>query len=93
VYETSDLQRADKKMNVSLPLSNSLTQCTVPFLAFTASLLRVLAFGGIDVFKGIIFFFTFWTDQIQIVELKYIMEILFLYFVRIKDDLVLMILL
>lgn len=45
--------------------------------------------GGMAIFAGIIFSVTFWTDQIQIVELQYIItSLLVLFFIGIKDDLV-----
>jgi UDP-GlcNAc:undecaprenyl-phosphate GlcNAc-1-phosphate transferase len=45
--------------------------------------------GGMAIFAGIIFAVTFWTDQVQIVELQYIItSLLILFFLGIKDDLV-----
>lgn len=45
--------------------------------------------GGMGIFAGVIFSITFWTDQIQIVELQYIItSLLILFFIGIKDDLV-----
>jgi UDP-N-acetylmuramyl pentapeptide phosphotransferase/UDP-N-acetylglucosamine-1-phosphate transferase len=41
------------------------------------------------IFAGLIFAITFWTDQVQIVELQYIItSLLILFFIGIKDDLV-----
>lgn len=51
--------------------------------------IRVPTLGGMAIFAGIIFSITFWTDQIQIVELQYIItSLLILFFIGIKDDLV-----
>ena len=45
--------------------------------------------GGMAIFAGMLFAVTFWTDQIQIVELQYIIaSLLILFFIGIKDDLV-----
>jgi UDP-GlcNAc:undecaprenyl-phosphate GlcNAc-1-phosphate transferase len=45
--------------------------------------------GGMAIFAGVIFAITFWTDQVQIVELQYIItSLLVLFFIGIKDDLV-----
>lgn len=45
--------------------------------------------GGMAIFAGLLFSVTFWTDQIQIVELQYIIcSLLVLFFIGIKDDLV-----
>ncbi len=45
--------------------------------------------GGMAIFAGLIFSITFWTDQVQIVELQYIItSLLILFFIGIKDDLV-----
>lgn len=45
--------------------------------------------GGMAIFAGVIFAITFWTDQVQIVELQYIItSLLILFFIGIKDDLV-----
>jgi UDP-GlcNAc:undecaprenyl-phosphate GlcNAc-1-phosphate transferase len=45
--------------------------------------------GGMAIFAGVIFAVTFWTDQVQIVELQYIItSLLILFFIGIKDDLV-----
>ena len=45
--------------------------------------------GGMAIFAGMLFAVTFWTDQVQIVELQYIIaSLLILFFIGIKDDLV-----
>ena len=45
--------------------------------------------GGMAIFAGVLFAVTFWTDQVQIVELQYIItSLLILFFIGIKDDLV-----
>jgi UDP-GlcNAc:undecaprenyl-phosphate GlcNAc-1-phosphate transferase len=45
--------------------------------------------GGMAIFAGVLFSVTFWTDQIQIVELQYIIaSLIILFFMGIKDDLV-----
>lgn len=45
--------------------------------------------GGMAIFAGMLFAVTFWTDQVQIVELQYIItSLLVLFFIGIKDDLV-----
>lgn len=45
--------------------------------------------GGMAIFAGVLFAITFWTDQVQIVELQYIIcSLLILFFIGIKDDLV-----
>jgi UDP-N-acetylmuramyl pentapeptide phosphotransferase/UDP-N-acetylglucosamine-1-phosphate transferase len=45
--------------------------------------------GGMAIFAGVLFSVTFWTDQVQIVELQYIItSLLILFFIGIKDDLV-----
>jgi UDP-GlcNAc:undecaprenyl-phosphate GlcNAc-1-phosphate transferase len=45
--------------------------------------------GGMAIFAGMLFAITFWTDQVQIVELQYIIaSLLILFFIGIKDDLV-----
>jgi UDP-GlcNAc:undecaprenyl-phosphate GlcNAc-1-phosphate transferase len=45
--------------------------------------------GGMAIFAGLIFSITFWTDQVQIVELQFIItSLLILFFIGIKDDLV-----
>lgn len=45
--------------------------------------------GGMAIFAGVIFAVTFWTDQVQIVELQYIItSLLILFFIGIKDDLI-----
>lgn len=45
--------------------------------------------GGMAIFAGLIFSVTFWTDQVQIVELQFIItSLLILFFIGIKDDLV-----
>ena len=45
--------------------------------------------GGMAIFAGLLFSVTFWTDQVQIVELQYIItSLLILFFMGIKDDLV-----
>lgn len=45
--------------------------------------------GGMGIFAGMLFSVTFWTDQIQIVELQYIIaSLLILFFIGIKDDLI-----
>ena len=50
---------------------------------------RTPALGGMGIFAGLIFAVTFWTDQVQIVELQYIItSLLVLFFVGMKDDLV-----
>ncbi len=45
--------------------------------------------GGMAIFAGILFSVTFWTDQVQIVELQYIISsLIILFFLGIKDDIV-----
>jgi UDP-N-acetylmuramyl pentapeptide phosphotransferase/UDP-N-acetylglucosamine-1-phosphate transferase len=45
--------------------------------------------GGMAIFAGVLFSVTFWTDQVQIVELQYIISgLIILFFMGIKDDLV-----
>ncbi len=45
--------------------------------------------GGMAIFAGVIFSVTFWTDQVQIAELQYIIaSLLILFFIGIKDDLI-----
>lgn len=45
--------------------------------------------GGMAIFAGVICAVTFWTDQVQIVELQYIItSLLILFFIGIKDDLI-----
>lgn len=50
---------------------------------------KVPTLGGMAIFAGLLFSVTFWTDQVQIVELQYIIcSLLVLFFIGIKDDLV-----
>lgn len=50
---------------------------------------KVPTLGGMAIFAGLLFSVTFWTDQVQIVELQYIItSLLILFFIGIKDDLV-----
>jgi len=45
--------------------------------------------GGMAIFAGVLFSVTFWTNQVQIVELQYIIaSLIILFFMGIKDDLV-----
>lgn len=45
--------------------------------------------GGMAIFAGILFSVTFWTDQVEIVELQYIISsLIILFFLGIKDDIV-----
>jgi UDP-N-acetylmuramyl pentapeptide phosphotransferase/UDP-N-acetylglucosamine-1-phosphate transferase len=51
--------------------------------------IKVPTLGGMAIFAGLLFSLTFWTDQVQIVELQYIIcSLLILFFIGIKDDLV-----
>ena len=50
---------------------------------------KVPTLGGMAIFAGLLFSVTFWTDQVQIAELQYIIaSLLILFFLGIKDDLV-----
>lgn len=73
----SIIKIAEIKHLFDVPDERKLHQKSVPTL------------GGMGIFAGVIFAVTFWTDQVQIVELQYIItSLLILFFIGIKDDLV-----
>lgn len=48
---------------------------------------RTPTLGGLAIFAGLIFSLTFWSDQVAIVELQYIISaVIMLFFMGMKDD-------